>query len=311
MNKNRTILLVISTLCILFGLVFLLFQVRDINLRRASTDSGFDSSWDSGGSSSHDHSSSYHSSSGGSSHSSGGGGHIDPITNIICIAILLATCEAAIVIIIFIFIQESNVNKTIANTLNIYEDSYNNRKFGEKEEDLLIREYHLTEQLVVDKAYESYVKIQEAWANNDIEPARKYLSDELYNQYKSQLISLVAKKQRNAMHGFSFERGFIDSIVELKDSLQIYVILNVKCYDYLISVLDGMVLRGSSDYLNDYTYKLSFLVSKESKMITNCPNCDAKIEGDAASVTCTHCGSVINRKTTGMILERKEMLLQK
>ena len=42
----------------------------------------------------------------------------------------------------------------------------------------------------------------------DYDTLRKYLSDELFNTYKSQLKVLSAKKQRNIMH--DFEKHNID-----------------------------------------------------------------------------------------------------
>ena len=59
MNKSKTLLLTISTICILIGSILLFFQFKDLNYRRASADSGFDSSWDSGSSSSWDSGSSW------------------------------------------------------------------------------------------------------------------------------------------------------------------------------------------------------------------------------------------------------------
>ena len=82
-------------------------------------------------------------------------------------------------------------------------------------------------------------------------------------------------------------------------------------YDYLVSTTNNSVVRGNKNKLNDYTYRLSFLVSKDSKMLTNCPNCNAKLKGRGVTVKCEYCGSTINRKSSTMVLERKEMVEQR
>ena len=84
----------------------------------------------------------------------------------------------------------------------------------------------------------------------------------------------------------------------------------VNCYDYLVSTIDGSVVRGDMNKLNHYIYSLGFIISDKEKIITNCPNCSAKLEGDSSSVTCEYCGSSINRKPARMVLERKEMIHQ-
>jgi hypothetical protein len=125
------------------------------------------------------------------------------------------------------------------------------------------------------------------------------------------LVALKAKKQRNAMHGFTAVNCALKSLKEENDSLNITVYLRVTCYDYLVSTTNNSVVRGNKNKLNDYTYRLSFLVSKDSKMLTNCPNCNAKLKGRGATVKCEYCGSTINRKSSTMVLERKEMVEQR
>ena len=44
------------------------------------------------------------------------------------------------------------------------------------------------------KAYDIYQKVQVAWMNFDYDSMRKYVTDEMFNMYKSQLTTLKVKK---------------------------------------------------------------------------------------------------------------------
>ncbi len=43
MSRNKIVLLILSLACVLTGFLLLFTHVRDINLRKAGADSGFDS----------------------------------------------------------------------------------------------------------------------------------------------------------------------------------------------------------------------------------------------------------------------------
>ena len=54
----------------------------------------------------------------------------------------------------------------------------------------------------------------------------------------------------------------------------------------------------------------SFVVVKDVE-IENCPNCNAKLKGDGATIKCEYCGSTVERKTHALTLTRKRMLNQR
>ena len=77
----------------------------------------------------------------------------------------------------------------------------------------------------------------------------------------------------------------------------------------MIDFISNEVIRGNSDRINDYYYCLTFEMSSEDN-IDKCPSCHAKITKKGKSVKCEYCGSVINRKSTNLVLVDKKMIRQ-
>ena len=307
MNKSKTLLLTISTICILIGSILLFFQFKDLNYRRASADSGFDSSWDSDSSSSSD--SSWDSGSSSSSDrdrfsNEESTGSSEPPTPLE-LGFMFGFFGIVLLLVIYFMISESrhrssrsmNEPAPLLGELN-------------DEEKYLLEKYGYNDKTILDEAYKVYVRVQKAWSVNDIDQARDCLGDELYNQYKAQLMGLIAKKQRNVMSDFGFVSGHIISVREIVDTLAITVMLTVVCKDYLTTDDGGTVLRGDANKINRYTYALGFLVSSKEAELKNCPNCNAEITATGSSVTCQFCGANINRKTNTLVLKEKKMLRQ-
>ena len=307
MNKSKTLLLTISTICILIGSILLFFQFRDLNYRRASADSGFDSSWDSGGDwdsgSSWDSDSSWDS---GSSRNSSSGTFGDgefSVAEAVFVFFFFGFILFLIIIAVAISVKDSKNHTNSLRTIPKPPEISDAEK-------ALLEKYGYSKDKVLEEAYKVYVRVQEAWSINDIDQARDCLGDELYNQYKAQLMGLIAKHQRNVMSDFEFVSGYIISVREVVDSIVIAVMLSVKCKDYLATEEVGTVLRGDANKINHYTYALGFLVSSKEVELKNCPNCNAEITATGSSVTCGFCGANISRKTNTLVLKEKKMLQQ-
>ena len=280
------------------GMLIMLTTSSRVDYSKASTDSGFDSSWDSGGG--YDGGSSSSWDSGGSYGSSGGGGSI--------IGGFLGLIFVVVIFIVFIALVSASSKQT--DTTNLNQTFKPTLSYLNEEELKVLKSYGFTNETVLDAAYKAYVNIQYAWSNLDIDKARKLLSDELYNTYKSQLNVLRAKKQKNVMSDFDYVGGGITSIKEEKDTLTISLELSVTCKDYLINTENNMTVRGNAYKTNHYTYSLTFVVTKgKNAGVVECPNCSAKLK-EGSSVKCEYCGSTITRKASTLTLTRKEMIRQ-
>lgn len=160
-----------------------------------------------------------------------------------------------------------------------------------------------------NKVFEIYRDIQIAWMERDMEPVRHLLSDEMFNMYRMQLTTLIAKNQKNMMEDISYVDAGILSIHDNSNKIEIRLKLEVTCRDYLLDIKKNNVVRGDKNIINDYIYELIFVSSKESSKIEYCPNCGAKLE-DAASTKCQYCDSVILKDSRNYTLVSKKMLKQ-
>ncbi len=162
---------------------------------------------------------------------------------------------------------------------------------------------------IVNEAYDIYVKVQEAWSKNDVGSLRSLISDAMYNMYSDQIETMIRRNQRNEMSNFEFVRGCIHDYKSYGDK-EVYVItLQVLCKDYLVDVYTNEVIKGDINYINNYIYSLTFERYKGVD-IKECPNCKAPLPTSSESVKCSYCGSIINKKSTSMVLIDKKMIQQ-
>ena len=325
---------------IILLLLFFLLVVTTVdynNRKYIKTDSGWDSSYDSGGGwSSSDSGGSW--SSGGSSHdwsshdsssrrssSSGSSAKSSPKD--------IATIIVVVIFMLLIFGGPYMV-KDLENNSNMYKPKKTPRKYGtalskyeefmanydnimeslEKQtpldvvEDEEIAEFFPdeTRESLIDKLFDKFINVQYAWMEFDYEKLRTLCSDELYNTYIAQLDALKLKNGKNIMHDFEFIVSDITGLKEQDGLVIIDCFLKVSFYDYVINAKTGKVIRGDKDRLFVNTYRLQFIIEKD-KLENKCPNCGAVSE-DVTSGKCKYCGSDYVIKPKDFVLNRKEII---
>lgn len=155
--------------------------------------------------------------------------------------------------------------------------------------------------------YEIYKKIQIAWSNFDYETLRKYTTDELYNLYRSQLVALNVKKQKNVMKDFELYDFEIVGMEYNIDSISLKLQMIIECYDYVVDV-NNSVVRGSDDYKFIYHYEMTFICGL-AKKDNKCPNCNAPLDNQNSNV-CPYCDSVVIGNNYDWVLAKKSMIRQ-
>lgn len=301
MNNRKYGLIVIITAIITVVLLSVALLSK-IDFRKLTTDSGFDSSWDSGGSSWD---------SGGSSWDSGSSSSSSSLSDDTPPEFVAVGLIIIVIVIVYILISYKKEEKEKAHSNSNKEKlSETVRKLSDNEIELL-NKYGFNEKKVRDDAYRIYIDIQVAWSKNNIEEAKDLLSNELFNTYKSQIEVMKAKNERNEMANFKFLDSTIESVKEEDNSLSVSVLLNVTCNDYLLDSKNNSIIRGSMYATNYYYYRLNFIIHGEHHYFDKCPNCSAPLPKDEVNIVCSYCGSSIIRKLNKMILTRKEMIEQK
>lgn len=158
------------------------------------------------------------------------------------------------------------------------------------------------------EVFNNYKDIQIAWMNRDLEPVRHLLSDDMFNMYRTQVATLIAKNQTNMMEDIEFISCSITDIKKKHLKIEITVTLQVTCRDYIVNST-GKVLRGNKYNINHYTYSLKFVRSEKNSHITICPNCGAALE-NTNSDKCEYCNTVIVKDTDNYVMTDKKMLRQ-
>ena len=159
--------------------------------------------------------------------------------------------------------------------------------------------------LFLQDAYKIFIDVQNAWSEFDKDKLRNLLSDELYNTYNMQLISLKAKKQKNIMTDFTEVKSDVSYISVENEKVTLKTILEVSFYDYVVDEANTIV-RGTKDNKLLMTYELTFISTINKNKTENCPNCGAPINKDDAGDVCEYCKAVIVKNTYDWTLAKKE-----
>ena len=117
-----------------------------------------------------------------------------------------------------------------------------------------------------EKAFNIYKDIQYCWMNNDLNKMKKLISEDIYNKYKEQLKELDANKQKNIMDRIEFKSNKITDIKIDNNNAIITCEMKVICIDYIIDDKEEVV-KGKSDKVYNYTYKLVFNKNIKDKTI--------------------------------------------
>ncbi len=319
MKKNIYLLLSGLFICLM-----LIFSQYEINPMLLKTDSGFDTSYDSGGGGS----SSFDS---GSSSDGGGGELVLPsfeVVVVINVAMLILTGylvykmikekqKKGILSFIFLmimvdlfvcvlFYQILVMGVFIAIVLAIDHGQAKRakkRKTAEREK----YEKSLTDEdrKLLELGYAIFIDVQNAWMNFDYEKLRTLVTDDLYNMYSNQLKTLEIKGQKNIMSDFFLQDRRILSKTLDGDTTILTTEMEIHFYDYIVNA-ENKVVRGTKMRKVQMTYKLTFVYDEKAKDI--CPHCGAQLNGKNV---CEYCHSAIQAIGNNMKLAKKQVKRQK
>ena len=285
---NKIILVVVLTLSV--AATWLYANPVDV-----ATDSGFDTSYDSGGSYSSSSSSSYsHSSSSSSSESA-----IEIVLRVIVVLYICYLCAK---------IQDEHDKKRLEKRKNEFNSLYKiNKKVSEDEFSKYIKKESMDD--FVFERFQDYVDIQNAWMEFDYNVLGNKTTNELYNQYLMQLETLKAKGQKNVMNSFTYVKGKVTNIEKTDNQLAVTVEIVTRFYDYIINQKDEKILRGDDYKKVTLHYQMTFVKSTKKSITTRCPNCGAKLKKTSTNV-CEFCKTTITKESDEWLLAEKKSLGQ-
>lgn len=176
--------------------------------------------------------------SGGSASSSSSGSHYNnsrsskrsnPLANIIG------------TVIIFTLIVRKNISKRFSIVLN-------NRKARILLKILENKGYKWNYKEIDRRIEVVFFKIQEAWTNNDINIAKEYVSDKVYDLYNSKLQWMKVNNKRNILDKIKLLEAKPVGVVSFADKKDDFMWFYIKAslIDYTINEISGQLIEGKT-----------------------------------------------------------------
>ena len=258
-------------------------------------DSGWDSDYGGGsdwGDSSWDSSGSYGSD----------GGSVSDEEFIIVMCIMIP-----VIIILIIAIYKQRKAMVINNNSRLFDgNNTNNTSYQNISDNDYNNYFTISKEELKNKINKHFIDVQESWMNFNYDDLRKLCTDELYNQYKTQLETLKLKNEQNIMNDFNVKEVSIYDIKKVNNIIEISVYLDIKFRDYVINTINNKVVRGNKKIYFNNSYELTFVMSNNNK-ITNCHSCGAQVEVISSNV-CPYCKNTIVQTSEELVLSKKKIV---
>ena len=143
-----------------------------------------------------------------------------------------------------------------------HNDSIDITKINKNISELVQIDPNFTESNLVNKAYSLYEKFQYAWTNADDYSLKVVLNDELYKNYSFQISEQKRLHEKNIIKDIEYLNGKLLGFTNTKNTLNVYVELEVKLIDYIIDETTNEIVVGE-DIPTTYKYKL--VISRDKK----------------------------------------------
>lgn len=150
----------------------------------------------------------------------------------------------------------------------------------------------------IEKATTAFVTIQTAWAEGDISPARRFISDGVYQRFTTQLLMMSKLRQRDEISDITLINPFIAHCETDGRYDIIHVSITAGMKDRFVSETDSS-LNSSGEY-ETFTEYWSFIrkrgaSGKDLYSSNSCPQCSGTLPeslGDACK--CPYCNTYVN-----------------
>lgn len=150
---------------------------------------------------------------------------------------------------------------------------------------------------------EVFIRIQQAWTEQNWKIIRPFESNELFNQHNSQLQEYIKQNKINVVEKINVSSTNLREFRVDGDKEVLVLELQAVMRDYVIDAKTKNVIEGDKNRDWHMKYLMTFVrkhgvqtkIGTSNKSTTNCPNCGAPTE-ITSSGQCEYCDSVI---TTG------------
>jgi Tim44-like domain len=164
---------------------------------------------------------------------------------------------------------------------------------------------------------EMFIAIQYAWMNRNLEPVRRFLSDQQFSVLNNSVqTDYVAKGQINKLDNIHVDHMEPVEVVKQGDYDSVKMLITATVIDYTVDERTGALVnpgelgdgKTPSTFQEFWTFmRKSGVQSKMDATITKCPNCGAPVT-DGNYVKCAYCGVQMNDPTLDWVLMRIEQV---
>lgn len=159
-----------------------------------------------------------------------------------------------------------------------------------------------TEAEMREKVANLYTEMQRAWENQDWEPMRARMTDDLYSQMGRQLQELVQRGQINRVERIAVMNVALKHFYQDDQFDNLVLRLTTRITDYTIERATGKVVSGHANKEKLMTYEWTMIRTaglkteapgmEKGPVSHNCPHCGAPIDL-TQSARCSYCFSIV------------------
>jgi predicted lipid-binding transport protein (Tim44 family) len=171
-----------------------------------------------------------------------------------------------------------------------------------------------SEQAFYGRVNEMFINIQESWEARNMEPARRFLSEQQFQVLAEGVSEYVKNGQINKLDSLHIDRITPVSVSREGDSDYVKVMITASVIDYTVNELSGELINpdvlgdGKTVKTFDEYWTLQRKVGAQTKSdasIKKCPNCGGPVT-DGNYVKCAYCGTMMNDPALDWVLLRIE-----
>lgn len=176
-----------------------------------------------------------------------------------------------------------------------------------------------SEAVMLSKAENLFMTMQLAWAQQEYEPLRPFLSNALYEQHAKQLADKIARDEKNVSSQIAVLHSKLESYSTDGHTDYLNIWLRVKMKDHIVQKSNpSKVISGNPDRIYFFDFRWQFTRTAGAKTIAatdgvntgECPNCGANINMNQSG-KCDYCGSVISTTEYDWVLSKIDGLQQR
>jgi hypothetical protein len=188
---------------------------------------------------------------------------------------------------------------------------------GDPFSDIKAGDPNFNTEMFYGRVNEMFIAIQYAWMNRNLEPVRRFLSDQQFSVLNNSVqTDYVAKSQINKLDNIHVDHMEPVEVVKQGDYDSVKMLITATVIDYTVDERTGALVnpgelgdgKTPTTFQEYWTFmRKSGVQSKMDATITKCPNCGAPVT-DGNYVKCAYCGVQMNDPTLDWVLMRIEQV---